>query len=140
MKYRELLYKLLKISLFIGPKRPRGKSSNCHINWLARAGRSILVTKFRADVLVPLSHSAAHNSVSIERGTKFGNKKNSTSFLVCDLCKITAHAGLIYIRITPLWFKKKPWEHFFILYLSQLISFHCLTFCQKLYNKTVNDF
>ena len=55
--------KLLKISLFIGPKRPRGKSSNCHINWLARAGRSILVTKFRADVLVPLSHSAAHNRV-----------------------------------------------------------------------------
>ena len=46
------IYKLLKISLFIGPKRPRGKSSNCHINWLARAGRSILVTKFRADVLV----------------------------------------------------------------------------------------
>ena len=65
-----LLYKLLKISLFIGPKRPRGKSSNCHINWLARTGRSILVTKFRADVLVPLSHSAAHNRVSIERGTK----------------------------------------------------------------------
>ena len=59
------LYKLLKISLFIGPKRPRGKSSNCHINWLARAGRSILVTKFKADVLVPLSHSAAHNRVSI---------------------------------------------------------------------------
>ena len=25
------------------------KSSNCHINWLAHAGRSILVTKFRAD-------------------------------------------------------------------------------------------
>ena len=47
--YLKLLYKLLKISLFIGPKRPRGKSSNCHINWLARAGRSILVTKFRAD-------------------------------------------------------------------------------------------
>ena len=59
-----LLYKLLKISLVSGPKRPRGKSSNCHINWLARAGRSILVTKFRADVLVPLSHSAAHNRVS----------------------------------------------------------------------------
>ena len=58
------LVKLLKISLFIGPKRPRGKSSNCHINWLARAYRSILVTKFRADVLVPLSHSAAHNRVS----------------------------------------------------------------------------
>ena len=55
-----LLYKLLKISLFIGPKRPCDKSSNCHINWLARAVRSILVTKFRADVLVPLSHSAAH--------------------------------------------------------------------------------
>ena len=50
-----LLYKLLKISLFIGLKRPCGKSSNCHINWLARAGRSTLVTKFRADVLVPLS-------------------------------------------------------------------------------------
>ena len=49
---------LLKISLFIGPKRPRDKSSNCHINCLARAGRSILVTKFRADVLVPLLHSA----------------------------------------------------------------------------------
>ena len=61
--YQQLLYKLLKISLFVGPKRPRGKSSNCHINWLARAGRSILVTKFRADVLVPLSHSAAHNRV-----------------------------------------------------------------------------
>ena len=104
-----LLYKLLKISLFIGPKRPRGKSSNCHINWLARAGRSILVTKFRASVLVLLSHSATHNRVSIERGTKFGNKKNST---FCDLCKITAHAGLIYIRITPLCLKKKPWEHF----------------------------
>ena len=56
-----LLYKLLKILLFIGPKRPRGKSSNCHINWLARAGRSILVTKFRADILVPLSNSAAHH-------------------------------------------------------------------------------
>ena len=70
----------------------------------------ILVTKFRADVLDPLSHSAADNRVSIERGTKFGNKKKST---FCDLCKITAHAGLIYIRITPLWFKKKPWEHFF---------------------------
>ena len=28
----------------------------------------------------------------------------------------------------------------FILYLSQLISFHCLTFGQKLYNKTVNDY
>ena len=82
MIYGVLLYKLLKISIFIGPKRPRGKSSNCHINWLARAGRSILVTKFRADVLVPLSHSAAHN---------------------------------------------------------QLISFHCLTFCQRLYNKTIND-
>ena len=52
--YNVLLYKLLKISLFIGPKRRRGKSSNCHINWLAHAGRSILVTKFRADVLVPL--------------------------------------------------------------------------------------
>ena len=25
------------------------KSSNCHINWLAHAGRSILVSKFRAD-------------------------------------------------------------------------------------------
>ena len=60
-----LLYKLLKISLFTGPKRPRGKSSNCHIYWLARAGRSILVTKFRADVLVPLSHSAARNCVFI---------------------------------------------------------------------------
>ena len=56
--YQHLLYKLLKISLFIGPKRPRDKSSNCHINCLARAGRSILVTKFRADVLFPLSHSA----------------------------------------------------------------------------------
>ena len=108
-----VLYKLLKISLFIGPKRPRGKSSYCHINWLARAGRSILVTKFRADVLDPLSHSAAHNRVSIKRGTKFGNKKNST---FCDLCKITSHAGLVYIRITPLWFKKKPWEHFFLFY------------------------
>ena len=43
--YYLLLYKLLKISLFIGPKRPRGKSSNCHINWLASAGRSILVTR-----------------------------------------------------------------------------------------------
>ena len=58
--YLFLLYKLLKISLFIGPKRPRGKSSNCHINWLARAGKSILVTKFRADVLVTLSHSALY--------------------------------------------------------------------------------
>ena len=57
------VYRLLKISLFIGPKRPRGKSSNCHINWLARAGRSLLVTKFRADVLVPLSHRAAHNQL-----------------------------------------------------------------------------
>ena len=64
LHYTCLLYKLLKISLFIGPKRPRGKSSNCHINWLARAGRSILVTKYKADVLVPLSHSAAHNRVS----------------------------------------------------------------------------
>ena len=62
-QYTCLLYKLLEMALFIGPKRPRGKSSNCHINWLARAGRSILVTKFRADVLVPLSHSAAHNRV-----------------------------------------------------------------------------
>ena len=77
--YIYLLYKLLKISLFIGPKRPRGKSSNCHINWLARAGRYILVT-FRADVLVPLSHSAA-----------------------------------------------------------QLISFHCLTFFQKLYNYIIKQ-
>ena len=62
-QYTCLLYKLLKISLFIGQKRPRGKSSNCHINWLARAGRSILVTKFRADVLNPISHSAAHKKV-----------------------------------------------------------------------------
>ena len=61
--YCILLYKLLKISLFIGPKRPRVKSSNCHINWLARAGRSIVVTKFRADVLVLLSDSAAHTIV-----------------------------------------------------------------------------
>ena len=66
------LYKLLKISLFIDPKRPRGKSSNCHINWLARAGRSILVTKFRADVLDPLSHSAAQNRVS-----NAGNRSNA---------------------------------------------------------------
>ena len=36
-------------------------------------------------------------------------QKNST---FSDLCKITAHAGLTYIRITPLWLKKKPWEHF----------------------------
>ena len=131
--YTCLLYKLLKISLFIGPKRPRGKSSICHINWLARAGRSILVTKFRADVLVPLSHSAAHNRVSIERGTEFGNKKNST---FCDLYKITAQNN--YIRITLV--KKEALGTFFILYLSQLISFHCLTCCQKLYNKTVNEF
>ena len=60
-----LLYKLLKISLVSGPKRPRGKSSNCHINWLARAGRSILVTKFRADVLVPLSHVAEFSSPEV---------------------------------------------------------------------------
>ena len=94
---------------------------NCHINCLARAGRSILVTKFRADVLVPLSHSACPSKEVHNLGT------------FCDICKITAHAGLIYIRNTPLWLKKEALGTFFILYLSQLISFHCLTFCQKLY-------
>ena len=47
VKYCYLLYNLKKRAIFIGLEPPRDQSIDCHIHWLARACRCILVTKIR---------------------------------------------------------------------------------------------
>ena len=45
--YSTLLYNLKNRPIFIGLEPPRDQSVDCHIHWLARACRCILVTKIR---------------------------------------------------------------------------------------------
>ena len=50
VKYCSLLYNLKKRAIFIGLEPPRDQSIDCHIHWLARACRCILVTKLDSSV------------------------------------------------------------------------------------------
>ena len=47
VQYTALLYNLKNRPIFIGLEPPRDQSIDCHIHWLARACRCILVTKIR---------------------------------------------------------------------------------------------
>ena len=49
-----LLYNEVKRPIFIGLERSRGQSTYCHIHWLARTCRWILVTKIRLEELPPV--------------------------------------------------------------------------------------